>query len=311
MNDSCNSRARCSKPHAPRFGRGPVVIGGVGGSGTRVAAEILSVAGYYIGADLNVSVDNLLFTLLFKRPRWLPRNRNGTQKIGAGLRVLEKLMLRSGRLSLREWNFLLGAVFSGMFFGTNHKSGGQPVWSVKRALKGLFPGNPGPLPFIGWGWKEPNSHLILPHMSEHFGDFKYIHTIRHGLDMAFSSNQQQLYNWAGLFGIDKPKSPEEVPLRSLQYWIEANQKVLEIGERLGADRFLLINFDLLCAAPEEGVKKIFDFLGIAPPREVVERAVAIPKAPKSTGRYRQQDLSRFNPELLGRVASLGFPIQTD
>ncbi len=48
----------------------PVIIGGVGGSGTRVIAELLSKIGYYIGNDLNNASDNLLYTLIFKRPNW-------------------------------------------------------------------------------------------------------------------------------------------------------------------------------------------------------------------------------------------------
>ncbi len=48
---------------------GPVVIGGVGGSGTRVVAAILSTLGFHLGNDLNESMDNLWTTLLFKRPR--------------------------------------------------------------------------------------------------------------------------------------------------------------------------------------------------------------------------------------------------
>lgn len=47
---------------------GPVAIGGVGGSGTRVFAEILRGFGFYIGDCLNGALDNLWFTLLCKRP---------------------------------------------------------------------------------------------------------------------------------------------------------------------------------------------------------------------------------------------------
>ena len=45
----------------------PVVVGGVGGSGTRLIAECLKEAGYFMGADINDAKDNLWFTLLFKR----------------------------------------------------------------------------------------------------------------------------------------------------------------------------------------------------------------------------------------------------
>src|SRR5690348_1121191 len=45
----------------------PVAIGGVGGSGTRVVASFLQMLGYFLGDDLNSELDNLWFTLLFKR----------------------------------------------------------------------------------------------------------------------------------------------------------------------------------------------------------------------------------------------------
>jgi hypothetical protein len=43
-----------------------VVVGGVGGSGTRLVATCLQRLGVRIGPDLNESLDNLFFTLLFK-----------------------------------------------------------------------------------------------------------------------------------------------------------------------------------------------------------------------------------------------------
>src|SRR5687767_12628130 len=45
----------------------PVGIGGIGGSGTRVGAALLQMLDFYIGDDLNQALDNLWFTLLFKR----------------------------------------------------------------------------------------------------------------------------------------------------------------------------------------------------------------------------------------------------
>ena len=56
--------------------KGPVVIGGVGGSGTRVIAEILRELKFFIGNDLNGPLDNLTYTLLFKRKKWYYKNYN-------------------------------------------------------------------------------------------------------------------------------------------------------------------------------------------------------------------------------------------
>ena len=56
------------------------MIGGVGGSGTRVVAQMMSEAGVYIGDLLNEPNDNLWFTLLFRRP-WLLNDENEKQQL--------------------------------------------------------------------------------------------------------------------------------------------------------------------------------------------------------------------------------------
>ena len=47
---------------------GPVAVGGVGGSGTRLIASMVSSLGYEMGSNLNHSQDDLTFAVLFKRP---------------------------------------------------------------------------------------------------------------------------------------------------------------------------------------------------------------------------------------------------
>jgi hypothetical protein len=47
--------------------RGPdIIVGGVGGSGTRLVSLILQALGVRTGPDFNESLDDLFFTLLFK-----------------------------------------------------------------------------------------------------------------------------------------------------------------------------------------------------------------------------------------------------
>src|SRR5690606_16779845 len=46
-----------------------------------------------------------------------------------------------------------------------------------------------------WGWKEPNSHIFLDYLCKSIPDMKYIHVCRNGLDMAYSTNQNQLKLW--------------------------------------------------------------------------------------------------------------------
>ena len=48
---------------------------------------------------------------------------------------------------------------------------------------------------LGWGWKIPGNFYILKQLAERYPNLKYIHSLRNGLDMAFSKNQNQLNNW--------------------------------------------------------------------------------------------------------------------
>ncbi len=68
---------------------GPVAIGGVGGSGTRLVADIVSQCGFYLGSSLNGNLDNLWFTFLLKRPYWFT-NFPSDDEIVKALRLFER-----------------------------------------------------------------------------------------------------------------------------------------------------------------------------------------------------------------------------
>jgi hypothetical protein len=53
-----------------------------------------------------------------------------------------------------------------------------------------------------------------------------------------------------------------LPRAALSYWVKANQKAIAIGKELGEEKFLLINFDKLCATPKPEVDGLLRFLGI-------------------------------------------------
>ena len=47
-----------------------------------------------------------------------------------------------------------------------------------------------------WFLKEPNLHWIAPRILEIDPDIRFVMAVRHGIDMAFSTNQQQLVIWS-------------------------------------------------------------------------------------------------------------------
>ena len=291
---------------------GPVVVGGVGGSGTRVIAAILGDIGYYIGSDLNKALDNLWFTLLFKRPRWFHRQSNLQDEVNKGLSLFEKIMLRERGLTSGDYRFLASALWEIMRYGHDHLGSGWGMWPLKRIQTILMHGRQAVASYVGWGWKEPNTHIFLEYLARYFTDMKYVFVIRHGLDMALSKNQAQLYNWGSLFGVQQPASAQTIPALSLEYWIKANQRAIAIGKELLRERFYVVNFDQLQKSPEEEVEKLLTFLA----RDVhdglrihrLSKRIPLPEYP---ARYQKSDLSCFPAHYLDEVRKLGFEIETE
>lgn len=287
---------------------GPVVIGGIGGSGTRLVAELLKRLNFYIGNDLNVPLDNLAYTLLFKRRKWYYKNKDNQKQIFQGLSILNKRMNHSGGLTIPEYRFLLNAFLSMATHGHNRERDGSGFWPVQRVIKMFNVQNKGTENVIGWGWKEPNTHLLITEMNNYFKSFKYIHVIRHGLDVAHGKNQQQLFNWGPLFGVDFPDSSDQIPVASFQYWVRANKAAITKGKLLGANVFHCLNYDHLCNNPREEIKKLTTFLNVTVSNDLFETLCGLPKVPESARQYKNFSLDRFSDRDLSALGELGFSI---
>src|SRR5260370_20821937 len=72
-----------------------------------------------------------------------------------------------------------------------------------------------------WGWKEPRSIYFLPFLDQHWPGTKFIHVIRDGRDMAFSSNQNQLRKH-GLFVLGSEVTDAPDPGRIAVLWARTN-----------------------------------------------------------------------------------------
>jgi hypothetical protein len=289
---------------------GPVAIGGIGGSGTRVVAEILRESGFYLGADVNSKLDNLWFTLLLKRPS-IFKNKNTLQKkIFTGISIFDKVMKGNSNLTWREYEFLIAAIAEISVLGHDYLRSDQGLWPFRRALSMFQAKKNISSDSIGWGWKEPNTHIFIEYINKYFSRLRYIHVIRHGLDMAYSDNQAQLYNWGSLFGVEKPRMKKDIPLASLEYWIKANQKAIWLGKNVLKERFLMINFDHLCETPKIEVDKIFTFLGYQiNDIDLYNKVCRIPRKPLSVGRYKKFDVTCFPEQRLEEIRRLGFNIE--
>ncbi|KAA1192042.1 sulfotransferase [Pseudohalioglobus sediminis] len=248
-----------------RFLVDPVCMGGVGGSGTRVGAEIMQALGIYLGPLLNTAKDNFSFPPLASLLQEVESEAERETIVFKGLAEFEHTM---------QENFL--------------------EQDQQR--------------YRSWGWKIPGSFYWLPYTSRYFPRMRYVHFMRHGLDMAFSGNRNQIKNWGWRFGIEHqdPPTPEDL----LAYWIAANNHAIATASELLGDRFLLVDFDALCCQPETEVRRLGQFLQPDASEDEITGALALVHKPGSMQRYRKHDVrSRFAPESIAAVEALGFTVE--
>ena len=154
-----------------------------------------------------------------------------------------------------------------------------------------------------WGWKEPNTHVILERLVSRIPGLRYIHVVRNGLDMAHSSNRHQLHRWGErILG----RTVSDAPHDALAYWVAAHRRLGGISAMMG-NRFLMLNYDRLCTDPDRELPVLLQFAGVDP-KPVLERLGSMIRPPESIGRHREQGLHIFDPADVDYVRSLGFDV---
>ncbi len=274
-----------------------IAIGALGGSGTRAIARILMDAGLYLGDHLNAPLDNLIFTRLFRNRDF--RATASPEAIDRRLGVFQEYM-ESNHLSLAS---------AGILFKT--RADGLGLMERVRFHARLLEKTLGPVRHREtWGWKEPNTHIYLSEIDACFDNLKYLHVLRHGLDMAFSDNKMQLFNWGPRYGIelaaDMPE--DEKSYKQLEYWIRTTRDVMEKANTLRGD-LLMVNHSRLCAAPGREVDRILEFLGLDMPNARRATLHRIPRTPGTSGRYRKHDLGIFDQRQIDFVKDMGFEVK--
>ncbi|MEP4309653.1 MAG: hypothetical protein ABJ364_07890, partial [Lentilitoribacter sp.] len=165
-----------------------VAIGGLGGSGTRVVAAALQSFDYNIGTRLNVPLDNLWFTVLFKRRAWTVA-RPDPADVRSSISLFQRATVSglNGNINKTEQD-LITTLCADLHPHGNWKPGATTMdaESLIASTQSLVPAN------VPWGWKEPNTHLFLPYLDAEIPNFHYIHVVRNGMDMAFSKNTWQM-----------------------------------------------------------------------------------------------------------------------
>lgn len=224
-----------------------LAIGGIGGSGTRLVAALVQTAGLWIGDDLNDALDNLTFTLLFKR-------REAWAFTAAEFEATWNAFLAAHQRRVTD-NLLAG--LPGLSSLTHPRLHHPEPWLAARLshlaqAQGRTPDQP-------WGWKEPNTQIFSGWLLESAPQLHYVHVVRNGFDMALSGNQQQAQLWGPmLLGRHITADPRD----SLAYWVAVHKRLQGIAKAFPG-RFHFIRFEDVLAKPADSVRTVLDAAGLS------------------------------------------------
>jgi hypothetical protein len=269
----------------------PVIIGGVGGSGTRLFAESFMSAGLRTMRDLNKPSDSMACALLFKRPSVLKDMEAGEPF--QRLWLILEAALEGGHPLSKDDRLLLKRL------ALEPRPGHPRSWLKTRTRKLKREARQRPNS-ERWFIKEPNMHWVAPSALEYRPNLRFVMAVRHGVDMAFSRNQQQVNVWGPT--VLQEQGLEINPSASLRYWCLVHRRIAELQKK-HPDRVLIVSFDQLCRDPDLVFPRLFEFADIDPTTELMKRASAGVKAPSSIGRHLNEDLSVFDPADLAFVDS--------
>jgi hypothetical protein len=270
---------------------GPIVIGGLGGSGTRVVAAAVQASDVHLGHNLNAALDDRTASLIVNRPRSVAKlGVRGWSQLGllpdllmAGVRTPATLLplLRMSSESL-----------SSESLGKRLK---YAIGGVRE--RGVTSEN------VAWGWKEPNSHLALAALAAFFSEMRFVLVVRHPLDMAFSTNLNQLANWGWMFGVE-----DSGPVGALDFWLRSTERAMNTDSLNETGRMIVVDYDAIVCSPGSELSKLVGALQLRPNNARLEAVADEVARPGSIGRHQTQDLSVFREDQLLAVQRLGWEI---
>lgn len=255
----------------------PIVIGATGGSGTRALHAALSAAGLYMGERVNGAGDAMDFE---------PFLDDVINPILATTRSPDYRLDDLPSDVRRQWIRRLTGIVR------IHAASTQSMET-------------------GWGWKNPRSMYVLPLIAAVVPDFRFVHLVRDGRDMALSSNQNQTRkHFEALFGEPVQEQPQRAAIR---LWARANNAVADWGERELGPRYLRVRFEDLCSDPETTMERILILQPQSDQRRLhmARQSAAEVAMPPSTGRWHSLAAGAkavLNDQASDTLARFGYPL---
>lgn len=228
----------------------PLIIGGTGGSGTRVVAEVLMLSEQvYLGRNHNIAFDCLDFKPLYDL--WIPK-------------LLSTLYSEQGKVSTPP---SFNADFKGCLYTFLEQATEADLNSV-------------------WGWKGPRSMYLLPFIHHLLPKLRFLHIVRDGRDMALSRNQNQLTLYgASSLGLESHNEPHS--LQSIALWEKVNMIVSQYAISNMPDSYLCIKYEDLVFDQDETLCRISNFIDIDENYLLNNKNIIMPSP--SIGRWRRQN----------------------
>jgi len=229
----------------------PLVLTGRGGSGTRMLSEIARHFDVFLGNEINKTGDSTEWADLIYD--------YAISKFEKGDRV--------GLLKRRKFSRQIAGM------------------SKKLAADGLA-GN-----HRHWGWKLPETILVIPEIHARFPDMKLVHLVRHPVSISLRGVHltSRISHRVGRrvvaaayrrYGrpVERMKT-DEIHLHNAYSWKYQVASAMEYGRNeLPAGNYIELKFEDLCSRPEAEEARIGEFIGEAP--RIDSETIAINPRPR-------------------------------
>lgn len=290
-----------NKKDFQRNNNAPIIVGGHGGSGTRVIAQILMESGVYMGQDLNKELDSLVFTYFFKHPQLYREPTSNLDALyGKLIPLHEKVHFGYVPGNKEEWSSFFKEGYRHFRGPYRHKY--DNLWLLTRFYRLISTTKIEDVNL--WGWKEPHTVFHLEKIKEYYHDAKFILVVRNGMDMVFTKTLQQLKYWGEFFDCDSKDFSER---NILEFWCQLNSRTISKCNELFGDNFLTLKHENICKNPESEIDRILEFVGIEK-NDVSKHIYTIPRTPSTYKRYLEHDLSWVDSEVKQKLAELGYDL---
>lgn len=207
---------------------GPIIVGASGGSGTRLIQAIIASRGVYMGNPLNASNDAVVMAAFLEA------------NVGPVLSHTRGPNYSLSDLPSAQRSATSAALRTAIAEHLSQKPHGSELW----------------------GFKNPRSIFILPFLKELVPDFRFVHVVRDGRDMALSKNREQARRYFQTCFPGALATPDSAEA-AIRMWGKVNCEALEWYEAHLPGRAVRVHYEALCVNPLDEVRSLLSALNLS------------------------------------------------